>query len=275
MKKKNYKKELIEFYQNVKKIYFMPEMRILPGQLAYFFVLAIVPTLTLLSVGASLLNLSTDVVYEFLSSAFSDDIASMLLATNHEVGDSLFQIFIVTALGYMVAANGASSIIIASNTVYGIKNANFIVRYIKSLVMITILLFLFLFMLLVPMFGTSIIMIFEMADVNQILINNLSVVINIFQGPLHWLILFIFIKLIYTMAPDTKIESKSTNSGALFTTINWIIITHFYSIYINTYANYSMIYGNLANLVILLLWFHFLAIIFTMGLGFNCQKKEI
>ena len=78
---KKLKLELKEFYENFKKVLFKPEMAILPGQLAYFFVLAIVPTITLISYEAALLNLSTDVIYDFIGSAFSSDIASMLLAT--------------------------------------------------------------------------------------------------------------------------------------------------------------------------------------------------
>ena len=77
--KKKLKSEVKEFFDNFIKVLKRPEMAILPGQLAFFFVLAIVPTITLISYGASLLNLSTDVIYDFLANAFSKDIASMLL----------------------------------------------------------------------------------------------------------------------------------------------------------------------------------------------------
>ena len=75
------KSEVKEFYDNFKKVLFRPEMAILPGQLAYFFVLAIVPTITLISYEAALLNLSTEVIFDFIGSAFSPDIANMLLNT--------------------------------------------------------------------------------------------------------------------------------------------------------------------------------------------------
>ena len=65
------KGELKEFFDNFKKVLFRPEMAILPGQLAYFFVLAIVPTITLIGYEAALLNLSTDVIFDFIGSAFS------------------------------------------------------------------------------------------------------------------------------------------------------------------------------------------------------------
>ena len=81
-----------------------------------------------------------------------------------------------------------------------------------------------------------------------------------------------FIKILYTMAPDKNIPSNQTNYGALFTTFGWIISTYIYSIYINNYARYSIFYGGLANLIILMLWLYLLAYIFTIGLALNFKR---
>ena len=142
---KKLKLELKEFYENFKKVLFKPEMAILPGQLAYFFVLAIVPTITLISYEAALLNLSTDVIYDFIGSAFSSDIASMLLATtsSNEKGIGFFLVVIV---GYFIASNGPASIIITSNTIYGEKQEGFFRRRLKALIMTFVLVLLFIFM---------------------------------------------------------------------------------------------------------------------------------
>ena len=66
---------------------------------------------------------------------------------------------------------------------------------------------------------------------------------------------------------------SNVNYGALFTSFGWVIITTIYSFYINNYANYSVIYGGLANLVILLLWFYLLAYIFVIGLALNYREE--
>ena len=70
--KKKLRNNLKEFFDNFLKVLKRPDMAILPGQLAFFFVLAIVPTITLISYGATALNLSTDVIYDFLANAFSE-----------------------------------------------------------------------------------------------------------------------------------------------------------------------------------------------------------
>ncbi len=268
------KAEINKFFKNVWQVISKPEMAILPGQLAYFFVLAVVPTITLITYGAALLNLSTDVIYNFLSTAFSEDIATMLLSTNSVLNTNGFNVIIVIFFAYYISSNGASSIIVTSNAIYGITNNNFIERRLKAFVMIFILLFLFLFMLIIPMFGDRIIELFQYVNMNQETTNKITLIIKILQGPFTWFIIFLFIKLIYTMAPDKKIKSRQVNYGAIFTTTCWVIVTWAYSIYLNNYANYDVFYGSLANLVILMLWFYFLSLIFTIGMALNFHKEE-
>ena len=74
------------------------------------------------------------------------------------------------------------------------------------------------------------------------------------------------------MAPDKKFLSRSVNGGALFTTMAWIGITELYSLYISKYANYSLFYGSLANIVILMLWVYFLSYAFVIGMAMNYHQ---
>ena len=271
---KKLKLELKEFYENFKKVLFKPEMAILPGQLAYFFVLAIVPTITLISYEAALLNLSTDVIYDFIGSAFSSDIASMLLATTSS-SEKGIGFFLVVIVGYFIASNGPASIIITSNTIYGEKQEGFFRRRLKALIMTFVLVLLFIFMLIVPVFGTKLIELFKFVDLNSNVTDNVSMIITFLQGPITWLIMYFFIKILYTMAPNKKVRSKNVGYGALFTTFSWVIITYIYSYYINNLAHYSTFYGGLANIVILMFWFYLLAYAFTIGMALNYRKEEI
>ena len=271
---KKLKLELKEFYENFKKVLFKPEMAILPGQLAYFFVLAIVPTITLISYEAALLNLSTDVIYDFIGSAFSSDIASMLLATTSS-SEKGIGFFLVVIVGYFIASNGPASIIITSNTIYGEKQEGFFRRRLKALIMTFVLVLLFIFMLIVPVFGTKILELFKFVDLNSNVTDNVSMIITFLQGPITWLIMYFFIKILYTMAPNKKVRSKNVGYGALFTTFSWVIITYIYSYYINNIAHYTTFYGGLANIVILMFWFYLLAYAFTIGMALNYRKEEI
>ncbi len=271
--KKKLKSEVKEFFDNFIKVLKRPEMAILPGQLAFFFVLAIVPTITLISYGASLLNLSTDVIYDFLANAFSEDIAAMLL--NVPESASGIGSVITMIVGYYTASNGPASIIITSNAIYGEKQTGFFKRRLKSIIMTIFLVLLFIFMLIVPVFGDKIIELFEYVDLNSSITDKVTTIIRLLQGPVTWLIMYFFIKILYTIAPNKRIKSKNVGYGAIFTSISWILITYGYSFYINNIAYYSTFYGSLANIVMLMIWIYILAYVFTIGMALNYRKEEV
>ncbi len=266
--KKKFKKFLNNFFTVLKR----PEMLVLPGQLAFFFILSVVPMLTIISYGVISFHLSLDVVTTFLSRSFGSEITNLLVPQVTNVHFSWGFVFVIL-FTFFIASNGASSIIITSNTIYGIEDKGFIARKIKSLIMTLFLVILFLFILLVPLFGTSIIKIAE--SISSSSKDSVASIIKILNGPISWFIIFFFIKVLYTMAPDKKIPSNRTTYGALFTSIGWIISTAVYSFYINNYANYSLFYGSLTNIIILMLWTYLLAFIFTIGLALNYRKDEL
>lgn len=270
---KKVKLELKEFFNNFKKVLLRPDMAILPGQLAFFFFLAIVPTITLISYEATLLNLSTDVIFDFIESAFSKDIANLLLNNTSAPGGLPLLLLII--FGYFIASNGPASIIITSNMIYGEKQESFLRRRIKAIVMTFVLVLLFIFMLIVPVFGDKIVELFRYVDINSKVTENVSLVFSFIRGPLTWLIMYFFLKILYTIAPNKKVRSKSVGYGAVFTTFSWIIITYIYSYYINNIAHYTTFYGSLANIVILMFWIYLLAYAFTIGMALNYRKEEV
>ena len=130
---KKLKKKLKLFFKNFFAALTKPEMLVLPGQLAFFFILSIVPTITIIGYAAGMFNLSTDVIYDFISEAFNPSIASALVVNSSSVLGLKYIITIV--VGYYFASNGAASIIVTSNAIYGIENTPFVKRRIKALLM--------------------------------------------------------------------------------------------------------------------------------------------
>ncbi len=276
MKRKKKNKERRTFKEFISTVWLVlqrPELIVLPGQLAFFFVLSIVPTITLLSYFASSLHMSTSFVYNFLTKALNPNIASLVSNTlsNSDLG---LRFYLSLLLGYYLASNGAASMIVTSNAVYGIKDSGFLKRRIKAFIMTVFLIILFIFMLIVPMFGQKIVELIKYVNLNPVITSNIIKAFRWLKGPFSWLIIFMFIKLIFTMAPDKKVPSKNVNIGAIFTTILWIVITEIYSLYINNLAYYDLFFGGLANLVILMVWIYMLSYIFTIGLALNYREEE-
>lgn len=264
---------LTNFVRRIWNLITRPEMLVLPGQLAYFFLLAIVPTITLIAYGASFFHLSFDFLTNFISKAFGSDVSSLIMpiVTNIDINA---QFFLTLIIGFYAASTGASSIIVTSNQMYGIKNSTFLHRKVKAIIMTIILVLLLLFLLLIPVFGDSIIEMLQFVNLNPNVTKTMVFTINLVKGPISWFIIFFLIKIIYTMAPDKEISSRTNTYGALFTTFGFILATMVYSFYISHFAHYANLYGGLAQFVVLMVWLYILAYIFVIGIAINSEKLE-
>lgn len=268
--KKRAKKFLDNFFNVLKR----PEMLVLPGQLAFFFILSVVPTLTIISYGAISFKLPIEYITNFINHSFGAGVANLLIPNVSDMSFS-FGFILTVVIGLIFASNGASSIIVTSNMIYGIEDKGYLRRRIKAIIMTFFIIILFLFILLVPLLGEKIILLIKSINTTSDLKNTLITMINVLNGPLSWFIIFFFIKILFTMAPDKTIPSSQTTYGALFTSIGWILATAIYSFYINNYAVYQIFYGGLANIIILMLWTYLLAMIFVIGLALNYRRDEL
>ena len=262
-----------ERINGISKIITSKEIRILPGNLAYSFFLALIPILSLLFYFLTSFNFSMNFIQDFLIKTFPTKVVDFLqpVFTSELTGTSILTIII----SIIVMMNGCNAIILTSNTIFNFENSSLLKRMIKSLVLTIFLILLIAFTMIVPLFGKSIINLVGLfTDFISINRKYIDALYTILQIPVSLLIMFLIIKLVYFIAPDEKVKSKYMNRGALFTTISWLIVTIGYSYYINNVARYDLVYGNLANIVILLFWFYVLAYIFVVGLYLNKTKAD-
>lgn len=256
------------FCLNVYEIMMKPEMLTLPSSLAYYFVLSIVPIISLLLMIASSFNLSTSFLTEFFENNFSAELVKMItpLVTNQSFSIG-FIIYILVA--FFLASNGSDAIIVTSNQIFNIDNKNYFKRRIKAFFVTIILFLLFTFMLIVPVFGEQLISIAGHIGIDSSIIDVLKALYPVLNLPLTLLVLYFGIKLIFIIAPDEKIKSSDVNKGAIFTTLCWVLVTNVYAYYLKHIATYNVYYAGLSTLVMLMVWFYFLAFVFVMGLSFN------
>lgn len=98
-----------------------PEMLTLPSSLAYYFVLSVVPIISILLLIASQFNLSINYITEFLEKNFSAELVKTITPIITNQGLTLgFVIYILMAL--FIVSNGCDAIIVASNTIFNLKN---------------------------------------------------------------------------------------------------------------------------------------------------------
>ncbi len=269
-------KKASDFILKIFKLLMKPEMRILPGQLAFFLVITIIPMVALIITMAAALSISTDTLRIAMEEVLPNQISSIIEAI--KVGNGLsLNLFVFFFSAFLLASNGTYSMINVSNEIYKVEPRSFLKRRIKAIIMIFIMVGVFLFLLAVPVFGSTlfeiIVQLIGQSNFTQILRNGLSLL----KYPITIFILFINIRIMYIMAPDEEIPSKTINKGSIFTTIGWILSTEIFAFYIDTFNNYNIFYGSISNVLILLLWVYLLSYIYVLGMIINASefKKEV
>lgn len=252
-----------------------PLMSILPGQISFFVILSIIPLASLLIMFASRLSFSFDSVTNFINHYLPNGVASLILSIfeQQKVG-TLDIVFIITA--FYLAAKATHSIIIASTQIYNGKQKNFFRTRIKAIIMLIILISLGLSVIGILTIGSKILA--YLSEVNLLISPYVYLIYNILKWPFVFFMIFVAIKVIYTISPNVTIPSSSVNKGALLTTFVWVATTFVYSFYVTNLANYTKFYGNLSNLIILMIWIYWMCYIFVFGMTFNEYKlteKEI
>ena len=254
-------------------IFIKPEMMILPGQLAFFIILAIFPMLTLIGYLGSNITLFSHAFTSMMGSILPKGVADVLVpffTSSHINGNIVFFMII----GFYLVSNGTNSLIVTSNALFDIEHAPFLKRRIKAFFMIILLMAIFIFTVVVLAYGNII----AKEIINLKIFANISktlfMIFLLLKWPVAFICIFWMIKLIYTLAPDAPIPSKYMNSGALFTTFGWITVTGLYSIYISRFANYSMFYGGISTIIVMMIWVYFLAYIIVLGIAINVTEYE-
>lgn len=265
-KNKNY---LRNFFKKVWEIILKPEMMILPGQLAFFIILSVVPIVSILSWIGNVFGISVATVTEILTKIFNEVKLELIIPNILNQEFDLRNILIVIIMFY-IASGGANSVIVASNQIYGIKQASYFKRRLKAFFMTLLLCILCLFMLVVPLLGHKILSSFNYFDLKYII----DPILTIIRGPITWVVIYFFIKSIYVLAPDKDIKRKGLNLGALFSTIFWVLATYLYSGWINNFSSYDRYYGSLSSFAILMLWIYWLCYIFVIGLCLNVKVEN-
>lgn len=260
------KRQVVAFIKKVWEILKRPEMAVLPGQLAFFLILSLVPIITLIGYAASYFNININYIIELVKSNFGETVANEIIPIISGDGVDL-KLIIMLIIMFYFAANGPASIIYTANEIHGIKQSSWIKRRIKALVMTLILVLLYLFVILVPLLGEKIIDAVDYFNIKSMLTSILSII----QGPISWIVIFVFIKTIFILAPDKKMPGVRINLGAIFTTIFWIIATHIYGYYASHFAVYDLFYAGLSNIAILMLWIYILSYIFVIGLSLTTK----
>lgn len=263
-----------EFLKRTIDIIKRPYMRILPGQLAFFSIMSLIPLIALVGSIANYFSLSLDSIKNVTSSILPIDL-STLFTSEAVSGKGLnFNIIIFFISAFILASNGTHSVIITANEIYNYQEEGILARRLKAIAMIFVLVGLLFFLLAVTVFGDLFFEVLKEYATNQTAVSIFQQIYDYLKMPLSIVLIYFNIKQLYQMAPDNRVSTISTKYAAIFTTIVWTIGTEIYSVYVRFFSNYNLFYGSISNILILMVWIYFLAYIFVLGMALSTTNIE-
>ena len=251
------------YFNKIISIIKMPEMGVLPGQLAFYMLLSLVPLILIACYVAYLFDLDYNkvvfMVDQFIPGGINNIIPSISMGT--------ITIPMLVLYGWMlyIASNGCNTVILISNDIYGIRQSKWIRRRIKALFMTFMIVIFVIGLLLINAYqGRLEAWINTLANGPMILKYSRWI-----EYPLMFIVLGIFLKAFYNFAPDRMRKKTNINVGTMFTSCAWIFITALYKMIATHMFSYEMLYGGLAQVALLMVWLYFISFSFVIGLALN------
>lgn len=248
------------------------------AQIAYLLILSLFPFLIFLISVLAIFSLSIDSILNVLAKVGPHEVVAMVsdyirLYLPEKSMNVLSVSFLATIWS---ASRGVNILLKALNRAYDVKeNRSFFKRRILAMLFTIFLAFSIVLALVIPSMGMD----FLLWVSKYLPITTFMIRIWYY---IRWLvvifILLLLIGLLYYIAPNKKIKLKDTMAGTIFAVFGWIIISLGFSYFVNNFRNYTIVYGSLAAIIVLMIWFYISGVILIAGgelNSINLKYKEV
>lgn len=245
------------------------------AQLAYFFLLSLLPLLIFIATLFPYLPITQNdligLIRDF-APASTIDLLEKSLSEISKKNTALLSFGIIGTV--WSASNGINSIMKVLNRSYDVKEERSFIKARFMAILLTIAMIIVIVLaLILPVFGRQIgLFLFSRLELSD---QFLTV-----WNALRWIVSPIIICIIFTglywLAPSKKFSCRKAIPGAIFTTIGWIVTSFAFSYYVSNFWNYSATYGSIGAIIVLMIWFYITGIIIIFGGDLNAfiSKKE-
>ena len=242
------------------------------AQIAFYFLLSVIPMLILLSQMLAFFSLSFDslgiLIEEYATLEVSELIGDFV---SYKPTGAMNFMFVLVSLW---AASKAQFFLgkIANYSITGEPSGRGYIRErLRAIQTIVLTLFTIVFSLIIIVYGELLIKIvldtlLELFDI-EYSVRNFWLLI---RWPIALTLYFVMVTYNYYVLPTNKVRIREVLPGSIFAAVSILLVTSIYSYYTNSVANYSLLYGSLASLVAIMIWFYLLG--WTLGLGVMLNK---
>lgn len=251
------------------------------AKLTFYILLAIFPFLMFIMQILSHTTLENPQVIEQYTDFFPDEILAMfrLIIVDLKSAQSPSVIPITILATIWASSKGIMAIFGGLNKAYREKETRSYF-YLRTIAFVYTIAFAFILLITFGMiiFGNRLI---DLAVSYIHISSNIEYWANIIRLLFSLLLSFLFFIMLYNITPNKRISFREVIPGSIFATIGWIIVSYFFSIYINYSSSLSYMYGSLTGIIVLMLWLYICSTIIIIGGEVNAmfceytKKKQI
>jgi membrane protein len=249
------------------------------AQLSYYFLLALFPLLLFLmsllgyfaQAGSDLRN----TLLTYLATVMPYSAVTLVRTTLDEISQSAgggkLSFGLLAAL--WAASNGMGAMSDTLNVAYGVKERRpwWKVRLV-SIALTIMLSILIVVALAIVLYGGRI----GDAVATHFGFSNLFTIIwRLLQFPIALVFILLTFDLIYYFAPNNRRRGRNWwNIGAITAVALWLLVSFGFRLYLHFFNSYSVTYGSLGALIILMLWFYFTGLAILIGGEINSELEQ-
>ncbi|HUE82590.1 MAG TPA: YihY/virulence factor BrkB family protein [Pyrinomonadaceae bacterium] len=248
------------------------------AQLSYYFLLALFPLLlfliSLLGYIAPTGSEFQDRLLNYLSTVAPPSAMELIRATLDEISArrSGGRLYLSLLAALWAASWGMGAISETLNVAYRVKESRpwwkaRLVAVLLTIALAVLILSAFAIVLYGERIGDSIAAIFGYSEVFRL-------TWRISQWPIALTFVLATFKLIYYFAPNVPRHSRKwTTTGAIVGVVLWLIISFGFRAYLSFFDSYSVTYGSLGAVIILMLWFYLTGVAILIGGEINAELE--
>lgn len=242
------------------------------AQMSFYIMLSIVPTFIVLSSLLGLLDVSMDIINDWIGKYVAPSMAETLQGLlKYRSATTSNVVMIIMAL--WAASRAQFSMMRIANYTYsgGRTTGNFFRERFRSIKTMAMTMFTLAFVIIIPVYGEMILKLVFGKIIEGSIIDSLW---TFLRWPLAGALYFLMVSYNYYVLPIERMNFREIVPGSLFGAVGMLVVTIVYSYYASYTVNYDIIYGSLASIVALLMWFYFLSWVLCLGILFNKVWKD-
>lgn len=257
----------LTFIKRVAEVYKSKSVATLSASLAYYMLFSVFPSLVVIKTIIDSISFDAELI--FFIKQFPDSVENLMLeylvhTENFSTGGILAGGIFLSLFSLVKFVRSLKN---HFDTINGVRyKREFMSSWLFALVMSLWFLMILYLLLICIVFGEMILKFLVTAFGDEELF--VMVWKRVRAVAVAFLLVF-FLVMIFRFLPDKKSSFANVLPGVAFTGGTWFLSSAVFSMYINRFSRYSLVYGSLGAVIILMLWFYVLSNIILTGACIN------